>query len=47
MDAIDTILTRLRPYVSPDDVEITDVAALARLIADRAADDRPHDGSNA
>jgi hypothetical protein len=34
-----TILERLRPYVSPDDVAITDVAVLARLIADRADDD--------
>lgn len=37
--AAEPVLERLRPYVSADDVDITDVAELARLIADRAADD--------
>lgn len=39
--SIDAILERLRPYVSADDAVITDVGDLARLIANRAADDRP------
>lgn len=35
---ISTILEKLRPYVSIDDVDLSNVA-LARLIADRAEDD--------
>jgi hypothetical protein len=43
--SLDTVLQRLRPYVSTDDVAIANVIELVCRIADRAhraAGDRPH-----